>query len=250
MKKFFILAVLTVFGFSNAFAEEVSDYTFQDWGAIGIKVDKMTEEDVSDFELADPAWTYYFVTIALRALDGNSIKWIDGKVEIDSDVFSLDEPEKQILDWDVFTNPDESGYNPETGFISYSATTDAPYDQTDPSDAFAFIVKVKDDNVLDTTDITISDETFKIYSPDDELTNLFTGTLTKEITELPVAEAEEVIVEEPVIEEVTETGAVEEPELIKEDVEEPETGLATNIALAFVVLMMLGFSLISIRKED
>jgi len=67
----------------------------------------------------------------------------------------------------------------------------------------------------------ISDINFKISSPEDDLTNLLKDSFEITLTDLPVIENEKVIAdEEPVIKTVKKEKKVE---LVKEDVEKPET---------------------------
>ena len=238
------LASVLWMSFSSVQAEEVSGYQFQDNWMVGIKSERISDEDKEAFEL-DASSTYFLVSVALRALDSSTIDKIDAKIEMDTETFEVENPDDNIIDGDIFTSVDSKGYNTENGFVEFVATTDSYYESTEPNEAFGFITKVKKENTNEISALKISDINFKISSPEDDLTNLFTDTLELELTDLPVSEVEVEIVEEPVIKTVEEEPEVE---LVKEDVEKPETW-ANDIALAIVLLALLGLSVVVLRKE-
>ena len=181
-------------------------------------------------------------------MNGSTIDKIDAKVELDPNVLDVEAPEDNIIDWDIFTWVDTKGYNPDNGFLDFVATTDSAYESTDPNEAFGFIMKVKPTNTSKSTEIKISDVNFKISSPEDELTNLFTDTLSLKLTDLPVTETieEPVVVDEPVA--IDQVQADPVVDLVKTDVETPETW-ANDIAIALVILWLLLVSFLVIKKE-
>ena len=248
MKK--VLSMLALVSFlwmnlSSVQAEDVSWYTFQENGMVWIKSERISDENKEAFEL-DTENTYFLVSVALRALDWITIDKIDSRIELDKESFEVINPSENIIDWDIFTAVDSKGYNPETGFVEFVATTDSPYESTEPNEAFGFIAKVKDENTKTEATMKIRDINFKISSPKDGLTNLLKGSFEITLTDLPVIEIEEAVKEEePVIETVKKE---KEVELVKEDVEKLETW-ANDIAIALFILVMLGGAFLVMKKE-
>ena len=248
MKKVLSMLALVSFlwmGLSSVQAEDVSWYTFQENWMVWIKSEIISDEDKEAFEL-DAESTYFLVSVALRALDGATIDKIDAKIELDKEAFEVINPEDNVIDWDIFTAVDSKWYNTENGFVEFVATTDSSYESTDPNEAFGFIAKVKSENTKTEATMKISDINFKISSPEDDLTNLLKDSFEITLTDLPVIENEKVIAdEEPVIKTVKKEKKVE---LVKEDVEKPETW-ANDIAIALFILGILCGSFLAMRKE-
>jgi len=154
-----------------------------------------------------------------------------------------------IPEGEAFPNMESKNYNPETGVITYKATSDVALttDRTKntPLDAFGFILKVKETNTTEKGSIVLQGAedgkvaTFKVGGEKDAGKNLFIGNLTLIIDSLPVVKKEEVKVEEkePIPTKVEVKEAPVKKEVKKEVVKKIETGKEEILLTLFILLI-------------
>lgn len=240
--KFFLgmIVILVSIFFSNVFAEDINGYNFPTGSNVGIKIEEMPD---------DTGVKQYFISVALRVKEGQTINQIEGTLQLDPKVFDLEDLSKNLstnfVKWDIFTNSADIDPNQlKQGLLTYKGSTDVGFTEVSPAEAFGVLVKVRADNQSPTTSVKVQSDSFRLTdTKKDPTVNLFTGEVVNIIENLPLWKVTDSVIQDSAPDVITIEPKSDKPEseipVIQEDTSKINTGPKEN--LAFIILSLLLF---------